>query len=123
MSDIYIDCAGDHGANGIYTPIVGGYENSSNINYTLTTNGSYWEINSDSYSAPQLLYRLYQDPISDPVSLTDWEIIGGASPAPKSALGDYPNCAAVAEEGYNVYRKDNVDYIYKSGNNFYIRKS
>lgn len=121
MSNIYISCAGTSGANGIYTPIVGGYENSSNTDYTLTTNGSYWELIDNANSTPPVLYRLYQNPISDPVSLTEWEVITGESPAPKSALGDFPSCGVGGD--YNVYRKDNVNYVYKSGDNFYIRKS
>jgi len=128
MSNIYVSCAGSTEVNGLYTPIVGGYQNSSNSSITLTVDGNYWKFIDNSYSVGLVLYRLYQATITDPLSLTAWEVVGGIAPTPKTALGSYASCSSEGGGGasagsYTLYRQNNTNYIYKNNNTFYIRKN
>jgi hypothetical protein len=84
MSVIYVACGGTTDINGIYDPIVGGYENRNNSNYTLTVDGNYWELIDNSYSGGILLYNLYQSTITDPIDTLNWNIVNGVSPTIKT---------------------------------------
>lgn len=89
MSSIYVACGGstDYSAypaidpDGVYTSVVGGYDRVDDSNYTLRVNGSYWELIYNDYL---VLYRLYQDPIGDPISTTSWTAVVGSSPVVKT---------------------------------------
>lgn len=106
---------------------VKGYENSIYVITLYTGNstvGNIWQIfhkpNFDMY---------YSSLIPDtelPCGTYTWDGFSvGDSPAPTATIDTTNICTpiVIGTNTFNIYRNNNQNYILKSGNNFYIRKS
>lgn len=137
LQTLTVTGAGTSAVNGTYTWLeditvsyntgtsfsVGGYENSTYVITLYTgngTTGSIWQI----YDKPNFqLYYSSAIPSSElPAGSFTWDMFSpGSSPAPTSSI-DTTNICNNTLNTFNIYRRNNQNYIRKSGNNFYIRK-
>jgi len=113
---LYLNCAGTFIVNGIYADVGGSYENSSNL-YTITQNGSIWELKNTS---DVILYQT-----NNLLSLTGWTVVNGDAPGPLSYTYDYTICNVLQVTGLTgadssangIY---NLNYTDPGGDAYYL---
>lgn len=106
---------------------VNGYQNSTYIITLYTgngTTGSIWQI----FDKPnfQMYYSSSIPNTELPCGTYTWDVFSpGDSPAPTATIDTTNICnpIVIGTDIFNIFRRNNQNYIRKSGNNFYIRKS
>lgn len=142
LKTITVTGAGTSGANGTYTwsediPVnfgtgtssfsVTGYQNSTYVITLYTgngTTGSIWQIFDK--ASFQMYYSSSIPNTELPCGTYTWDMFSpGDSPAPTATIDTTNICTpiVIGTNTFNIYRNNNQNYILKSGNNFYIRKS
>ena len=133
LQTLTVTGAGTSAVNGTYTWLeditvhystgtsfsVSGYENSTYVITLYTgngTTGSIWQIFDK--ASFQMYYSSSIPNTELPCGTYTWDMFSpGDSPAPAVTINTTNICTS-----FNTYRRNNQNYIRKSGNNFYIRK-